>query len=213
MSVELLERVVLENFPVTTMPQTGHLVRPKSLGQRYVVAREGLFREVSTPWLYALLPLASIRGMQAPYGPCLPTVELTMNQPPAHLWRMFREMAEQALPHECAGAFIWNTVTAEWRLAVREAQNASPHHVDFAEAPVGEDEVLVVDIHSHASHKAFFSSTDDRDDAGGLKIAAVLGQVDTESPTLCLRLVCLDRFLPMRLDQSGALDVHIEVVA
>ena len=34
---------------------------------------------------------------------------------------------------------------------------------------------LVIDVHSHGTMKAFFSSTDDFDDSGGVRLSVVLG--------------------------------------
>ena len=38
-----------------------------------------------------------------------------------------------------------------------------------------EDTYLVIDVHSHGSMKAFFSSTDNVDDSGGVRLSVVLG--------------------------------------
>ena len=39
---------------------------------------------------------------------------------------------------------------------------------------------LAIDVHSHGAMKPFFSSTDDLDDSGGVKLSVVLGSYSRE---------------------------------
>jgi PRTRC genetic system protein A len=53
---------------------------------------------------------------------------------------------------------------------------ASAARVFIRQRPVlPEDTHLVIDVHSHGTMKAFFSSTDDVDDSGGVRLSVVLG--------------------------------------
>ena len=53
---------------------------------------------------------------------------------------------------------------------------ASAARVFIRQRPVlPEDTHLVIDVHSHGAMKAFFSSTDDVDDSGGVRLSVVLG--------------------------------------
>lgn len=204
MSEDFMDKFLTENFPVVPVPQSGRVDMPGKFGQRFLLGKRALFREVVTPWLYAALPIASIKGLESPYGDFKPEVRFTMEPPPADLWREFLKEARSALPNECAALMAWNSQTGEWRLAMRVATHATQARVDYTEPVLQESEIAVIDVHSHGDHSAFFSSRDNRDDLGGIKIAAVFGLVDScSSPELQLRLVCLDKFLELRLEQAG----------
>ena len=59
---------------------------------------------------------------------------------------------------------------------------------------------VVAEFHSHASHGAFFSATDDRDEQG-LRIYGVVGRLDTPTPELTLRLGIYGHFAPLHWSQ------------
>jgi len=203
MSQDVMDRVIADNFPVIAVPHSGKLPKPANCGTRFVVGRAGLFREVSTPWLYSLLPVAVMDGSSTPYGDMKTKVELTCNMPPESAWRDFMKQAKSSMPNECAALIIWNSQTGGWRLAAREATLSRPDRIDYAEPVLEEDELAVIDIHSHAADLAHFSRRDDADDAGGIKISAVVGRINQPEPDIALRLVCVDRFIPMRLTRGG----------
>lgn len=47
--------------------------------------------------------------------------------------------------------------------------------------------IQVMEIHSHNTMPAFFSSTDDKDEAGYPGVFGVIGQLDRQTPSICLR--------------------------
>jgi PRTRC genetic system protein A len=62
--------------------------------------------------------------------------------------------------------------------------------------PVGTH--IVCDIHSHGTGPAFFSATDDLDDAHSTKIAIVIGRLDRPyGPVIEGRLCAAGMFLPL----------------
>jgi PRTRC genetic system protein A len=67
---------------------------------------------------------------------------------------------------------------------------------------------MVCDIHSHGHGPAFFSATDDADDAHSTKISIVFGRLDQpDGPAVALRLCAGGMFLPLpRLPFSGDTD-------
>lgn len=207
MSNDVIDRAIRENFPLIAAPQSGQLLLPEKFGTRYIVAKDGLFREIYSPWLHATVPIARIAGMSSPYGEVMPGVKLTCNMPPQAVWREFLAQARSSMPDECAALIVWNAVTGAWRLAKRVAVTATPWRVDYQEPKLDGDEVGVIDIHSHGRLDAKFSKRDDADDHGGIKIAAVVGRVDTAQPEIALRLVCLDWMAPMRLKVDGTLEM------
>jgi PRTRC genetic system protein A len=74
---------------------------------------------------------------------------------------------------------------------------ASPERIHFQRPQLQEGAWLVMDFHSHGRHRAFFSAQDDADDAGEVKLAAVLGNLDAASPSIALRACLMGAFAPV----------------
>ncbi len=210
MTPDVTDAVTLENFPVVVVPQSGTLGPAKRNGTRYLVAREGLYWELTTGWLRAVQPavpyvttIEKVGARPAPYGSVTASVSTHCSCPPKDLWAEFLACAREVLPNEAAALLIWNHQTDTWRLAMRTAANASSQRIDYIEPRLDEDEVAVVDVHSHGEAKAFFSGLDDIDDWGGIKIAVVFGNVHRGRPEVASRLVLMDRLIPMRMTEAG----------
>ncbi len=191
---------IQEMFPVSQVPICGTL--PKSTdGVHYYVAGDGLWRLVRTPWLSALAPVAVSRKGVTPFGDLEEHVQVTAS-PPKHLWIDFLADAKKQFPLECAGVFAWNAGDGSWRYVPRNPLRATGSFIAYEEPALGADEIAVVDIHSHGRHAAFFSSTDDEDDRGAIKISMVVGNVD-DVVTLAGRIVVLDHQYPLAVDGDG----------
>jgi PRTRC genetic system protein A len=187
---------MLETFPVAIAPHEGALSDPTKAGMRYVLASDGVYREISTCWMVR----RKLHGpCRLPYGDLQESLTFLMEAPPLELWKEFLAQARQALPNECAGLMIWNQTSQQWRLEMRIAHLASKVRIDYIEARLDDDEVGVVDIHSHGVLRAGFSQRDNRDDMGGIKVAAVVGRVDQPSPEFVMRLVAIDEFMPLTM--------------
>ena len=65
---------------------------------------------------------------------------------------------------------------------------------------------MVVDIHSHGWAPAFFSSTDDADDRGAMKISLVLGNLDRARPSSAMRLCMAGLVQPVTMSADGVLE-------
>lgn len=61
-------------------------------------------------------------------------------------------------------------------------QTVAGASVDFRWDSVPSDCITVVDIHSHNTMGAFFSGTDDRDDATGVRVSGVIGRLNDAKP-------------------------------
>jgi PRTRC genetic system protein A len=81
-----------------------------------------------------------------------------------------------------------------WRLAIPEQERSatSCKPIGAAVAPGGSYEKAVIEVHSHHSMSAFFSSTDDKDEQG-FRIYGVLGTI-FDRPTLRLRIGVYGQF-------------------
>lgn len=61
------------------------------------------------------------------------------------------------------------------------------YEFDVDESYFSPNMVQVMEIHSHNSMPAFFSSIDDRDEAGYPGVFGVIGHLDRQAPSICLR--------------------------
>lgn len=199
-----LDHIIRDQYPVIQATRYTPHQALTSPGIRYVVSSEGLWRELRTSWIYVMLPLATAQGSIIPFGSMNPTVQLLCGAPPVSLWRDFMAYAKKHHPNEIAGAFVWNQVTHTWRFAIREAVTQGPAHIDYLEVEIEEGEHIVFDLHSHGNFAAGFSATDDKDDLGSIKIAAVVGNVGSTN-TLACRLNAIDQRLAIEIDAQGQL--------
>lgn len=85
-----------------------------------------------------------------------------------------------ARPIEKQYFFVWRNGV---RLVAPHGQDASAARVRYAMPQSGP---VLLDLHSHHSMRAYFSATDDHDDAG-LSVSAVIGQIFTR-PEITVRL-------------------------
>lgn len=201
MSEHFMDEMVRNNFPVVAAKHMQRIGEPAVHGQRFIVGRNGLYREVSTPWLLSRV-LVGATNSPTPYGEVEKVATLKCGSPPSDLWSAFIEHAKKVSPVECAGLMIWNVSTGLWRLAIREVTYASSERVDYIEPVLVDDEIAVVDVHSHGLHPAFFSPLDDRDDQGSIKLAAVIGRLDQEAPEVAIRLVCIDSIRKVTMNRG-----------
>lgn len=103
-----------------------------------------------------------------------------------------------ALPNEAAAFVIWNEATREFSLVFPTIDEATPTRLVYRTPVLPPDCHLVCDVHSHGRGRAFFSVTDDADDADATKLALVFGKLDDPSgPEMVSRLCAGGMFLPL----------------
>jgi PRTRC genetic system protein A len=193
-------------YPVVTVNQDGSVVDAQGDGIRFVLARQGLFREVTSSWMTCRHQI-SMSTLTLPFGPASASLKLKCSLPPHDVWKDFVLEARADLPNEAAAQLVWNEVSDTWRCAMRGSSHASPGRIDYLNPVLDDDEVAVIDVHSHGEGRAFFSRTDDIDDRGSFKIAAVFGRVGTR-PELLLRLVMGEAFWPITMTSDGQFQVE-----
>lgn len=205
MGLSELDAAVQANYPVVCMPHEGSLADADKNGIRYVLAGDGLYRELTTDWMVRTKRIVSC---QTPFGVTGETLTWRIPMPPPEVWRQFGDMARQAMPNECAALMAWHTAEHTWRFVPRVATMASAARVDYIEPELHESEVVVIDIHSHGLYPAGFSGRDDNDDRGGIKIAAVIGGFGGfQKPRMALRLVAIDEFVPLCRAHDGNFEI------
>jgi len=180
------DAAVQATCPVRAVPRFGDLPVHAS-GQRMLLAGNGLFVHMKTPWLDCTTRVAEV-GMRLPFGPLDEAITFAFGVIPVGLLERFLEEARLALPNETAGALIFNVRTGGLRLAMHEAVVAGPGHVSYRIEDLTDDELLAVDLHSHGRLPAFWSAEDDRDDQG-VRVCGVFGNLDRARPTARFRLV------------------------
>jgi len=202
------DKAIVEAFPLVPAPKKEALDARDGSGIRFVVGSNGLAREVMLPFLRVVHMVSAFEPtVKLPYGEVEPVFESWFEGIPRELIREFKQAAVEALPNEVAGAFIWDSCTNDWRFARRETITANGGYVSYREVKLEDMEHLVVDVHSHAAHPAFFSSTDDKDDRGSMRFSLVLGNVDTPNVTSAFRLNLAGYTFPASVDADGNVEV------
>lgn len=187
-----LDRVIQQEYAVLAAPKYEDFQPLPDTGQRYVLGRQGLKLEIKRPWLHAVVSMheGAVR-LPLPYGHAPEDgVTLLCGFIPRALAERFIAQAREALPNETAAWITWDENTREFAYVPLAAQSSSPGHCTYEVPSLQPGRHLVLDLHSHGAHPAFFSSQDDVDDYGTVKLAAVLGNVDQDEPTMAAR-ACL----------------------
>lgn len=201
-----LDATIATTFPMVLAPREGALVPASKAGIRHVAAADGLWREITLPWVRVLHKIANSE-VRLPYGIVEPVVDVKCGPVPIELRRQFVQDARDAMPNEMAAALIWVELTDQWRYEMRHSNSASREHVDFKEVALGEGEFLVVDLHSHATFDAYFSKEDDADDKGSMKFSGVVGSLSEVSITSVLRLNMIGNTWGAFFASNGKLEV------
>ena len=201
-----MDETIQSMFPTLAMPREGNIAPAIKNGTRYIVARDGLWREVTLPWVTVVHKIGH-SDYSLPYGAVEESVSVKCGPIPAHIRSKFVQDAKAAMPNELAAAVIWNSKDQSWRYELRENINATVGHVDYREVHLREDEFLVLDLHSHGTFEAFFSNEDDRDDAGSMKFSGVIGNLNSGNMTSVLRLNMLGKTWDADLTSHGQLEV------
>jgi PRTRC genetic system protein A len=190
------DTLLQSHTPAIMVPRYGELP-PMDIyksGHRYLVAEDGLWLELRRPWLHARTPWAAA-ARPMPYGKVEALVQYAFSQEALHdAYARFVDDAYAAMPNECAGWGVYSERTGALDYRALIALDASPGGVTFHRPLLADHEHLAVDLHSHGAGAAFFSETDDADDAGEVKISVVVGTLDRE-PTFATRLCLLGEFI------------------
>ncbi len=183
--------------PSVMVPKFSKLEDMEHPGHRFVVGNNGLWMEVKRLWLDLCVPLALQSFVRMPYGQVEAKIQFKFGALPIVFLKQFLTEARKHLPNECAAWFIWNEGDGSMRFEMLEAESASSGSITYHCPVLAEEEHLVADIHSHGTAGAFFSFQDDNDDMTEVKIAAVLGNVDQETPSMRMRLCANGYFIDL----------------
>lgn len=202
-----MDEAILKAFPLLPVPKSGLLPAAPNFGTRYLAAADGLWREITLPWGTFRNQVARSH-LPLPYGNVEAVVDLRCGDIPPSVIRECIAHARHECPNEAAGVFLWHADTGEWRYQRRNVYSVSGSHIRYEEVRPAEGEHLVVDVHSHGLHPAFFSAEDNADDAGAMKFCLVLGNLRDVQPTSCMRLCMSGLVLDgVRLGVRGTLEL------
>lgn len=206
--------------PTLPVPKFGDLPEPIGSGHCFLVAVDGLWVEITRPWLHMIWPVAKQSDVAIPYGSLRPKVQFAFGKLPAEFIRTFAEDARAALPNEAAAWLVWNESTPLYdgflEYLLLPPASAGSGHIQFERPALAPHQSLAVDLHSHGAGPAFFSATDNQDDAGEVKISGVIGSLSHERgqlPTIEFRICALGITVPIPVDPSAILAAAQPVVA
>lgn len=155
----------------------------------FILAENGVFVRVRGPLLAAtvLVGEAHVRGLL----PLEETVELPKGKIPRYFYDLAISTLAADHSHEHYLAVTWD---GQYHLNF-PSQDGSSGGVTYERLPS-----TVLDIHSHGTMSAFFSSTDNGDEQG-LGLYMVVGRLDMLWPEVELRVGVYGYFAPLQLDE------------
>ncbi len=175
-----LDQIIADKLPTVMVPAYENLAEIKTGASRFLMARNGLYIEAKTSWGHLLKNLwQSPRPL--PYGnvsevDTFRDVLLKNRMILEDITGMAAKYAREG--REWAG-FIAHTDCGFQYVQVVFDSTAAQVKYKMPELPEGA--TIAVDIHSHGRIPPYFSDTDNKDDAGGVKIAVVLGNYRHEN--------------------------------
>lgn len=181
------DAAVLAACPCLPVPRFGNLP-DLGLGQRTLVASNGVFAQIKLRWLDCILRIAALPAAPPlPYGAVQERIAFSFGVIPLALLAEFVEHGRAGLPNEIAGALVYSEHSNRLRLQLHEAIEAGPGGIRYRMPQLDADEHIAVDLHTHGRLPAFWSSTDDADDRG-MKVCGVFGSLHKEQPSPAFRL-------------------------
>ena len=163
----------------------------QGVGYDYVLGAGGLYVQSESAHLVAraLAAPCDVRGL----APVDEKVELLHGRIPSAVFAEGLRWLQESPRTERLFAVRWEEGAYALVIPPQVGRSASLTY----QPPAG----VVAEFHSHGSHAAFFSSTDDRDEQG-FRIYGVAGRLDTAAPELALRLGVYGHFAPVDWPQA-----------
>ncbi|BAV63125.1 PRTRC system protein A [Sphingobium sp. GW456-12-10-14-TSB1] len=174
-------------------------LRAARVGRGLAVGTDGVLLILRRPWLALDIPVTRPIAAHLPYGSVGgPKADLRCGFIPAGFLTSVLESLRAALPNESAAFILWNEASREFALDFPVIDEATPSRLVYRTPVLPPDWHMICDIHSHGTGPAFFSATDDADDAHATKISLVFGRLDQlDGPTRASRLCAGGMFLPL----------------
>ncbi len=198
-----MDQALLKAAPVAVVPAKSEFFPLQENGHRFLLAGDGLYLEVRRPWLHFIRIIAEHHpGVRIPFGRINQTVTLAFGGLGNAIAQMreFADAARQQAPAEHAALIAWDNQEKALKLLWPEPIEApTATRILYQQPLLAEHESIAIDLHSHGHGPAGFSSVDDADDAGSVKIAGVFGNLDQPVPSVAFRLCVLGLYLPIHV--------------
>lgn len=195
---------LLAAVPCYPVPSSGRspaldALRASRAGHGLAVGMDGVMLILRRPWLALDVPITPPIPAHLPYGSSgAPRAELRCGHIPREHLDHIIDKLRAALPNEAAAFVLWNEATREFAVKYPAVEEATPSRLVYRTPALPPDWHLICDIHSHGTGPAFFSATDDNDDAHATKISLVFGRLDQiDGPARASRLCAGGMFLPL----------------
>lgn len=195
---------ILAAAPCYPVPPDGRspaieAVRQSRTGHCLAVGRDGVCLILRRPWLALDLPVTPPIPAYLPYGSIgVRRADLRCGLIPSELFGRVLGHFHAALPNEAAAFIVWDEGDRQFMLHFPDIDHATPSHLTYRPPVLPPHRHIVCDIHSHGHGAAFFSATDDADDAHATKLALVVGRLShPDGPAIASRLCAGGMFLPL----------------
>lgn len=197
MSAHPTDAALFAATPLLPAPRFGTLESLAAGSKRILGAADGVYVEART---HAWDVCARIAECPMPYGPLSARLRCPAGPIPSDLVREFIAVACANPDREVAAAIVLAAGNTRFDLIWPQIESSSSGHVRYIDADIDDDR-LVLDLHSHAGHSAFFSTTDDLSDRSrkGPYLAAVVGRCNAPQPELAVRLVLSPYLIPLSI--------------
>jgi PRTRC genetic system protein A len=196
MTIDPRDAALQSACPVVPVPRFGELPSAQP-GQRVLLARNGVFLEVTRSWMRCVLKLGDLPAKPPlPYGVVHEHLSFAFGVIPLRLLGEFIAHGRRSLPNEAAGALVFSKTRGDLRLVLHEVLEAEPAAIRYRIGAMDADEELAIDLHTHGVLGAFWSTTDDADDQG-VKVCGVFGNLDRAHPSAAFRLAINGHFLKL----------------
>jgi PRTRC genetic system protein A len=179
--------------PIVAMPMYSPLEPLAQNGERIVMAANGTFLEVRRSWARFVRKVGEVNTI-VPFGKLEESTTYFTTKLPRELLLQFTQWARENSHVEIGANIVWNEVTKQFRLLRSRTVHGTRSRLDYEIPDLDPHEQIVVDCHSHSTGKAFFSSTDNIDDAHAVKMAFVVGNCNAPNQTVKLRLCIRGQF-------------------
>jgi PRTRC genetic system protein A len=151
--------------------------RQSSAPYRYCLGNNGVYIMAENEIGSVVAMASTIYGADEIY----PSFKMNMPKIPIYLLRQIIEFFKAVLDEkgkvEAFAQIFWSKQRQEYYIHVPIHEVSGSHITYFNDTDLHFDDILVLDIHSHNTMGAFFSSTDNKDDKE-MHIVGVVGKVD-----------------------------------
>lgn len=185
-------------FPIVAVPKYSRLEPLAQNGERIVMAANGTFLEVRRSWARFVRKVGEVNTI-VPFGKLEESTTYLTTKLPRELLLEFMQWAREDSHVEIGANIVWNEVTKKFRLVRSGTVHGTKSRLDYKIPDLDPNEQIVIDCHSHSTGRAFFSHTDNEDDAHAVKMAFVVGHCDRPIQSVLMRLCIKGQFTILNL--------------